>query len=53
MIARLLDGREEVLPEPLLADRPVIAFDTGVLLRLAGLDVGERDAPLLRPCLGV
>ena len=51
MIARLLNGREDVLPEPFLADGPVVAFDISVLLRFAGLDVGERDVLLLRTCL--
>lgn len=32
-----------------MADRPVVALDVGVLLRLAGLDVGQRNALLLGP----
>jgi len=32
-----------------MPDRPVVALDVGVLLRLAGLDVGQGDALLLGP----
>lgn len=33
-----------------MPDRPVVALDAGVLLWLAGLDVGQGNALLLGPC---
>ena len=38
-----------VLRQPFVSGRPVEPLDIGVLLRLAGLDEIEPDAPLLRP----
>lgn len=32
-----------------MPNRPVVALDIGVLLRLSGLDVGQGDALLLGP----
>jgi hypothetical protein len=45
-----LDGFKDVLPQPFASDGAVIAFDIGVLLRLAWLDVFEPDTSLLSPC---
>jgi hypothetical protein len=42
-------GREDVGVEHLLAVRAVEAFDEGVLIGLAGLDVAELDRVLLTP----
>ena len=44
----LVDRFEQVLPQPVIAYRAVIAFDVGVLLRLAGLDEVERDLVSVR-----
>ena len=43
MILGLLDGFDDVLIQPLLPDYSVVAFETGVLLRLAGLDVQDGN----------
>jgi hypothetical protein len=37
------------MAEPVVADRPVVAFDVGVLLRVAGLDVIQPDTSALGP----
>ena len=49
MVLGLLDGFNDVLVEPFVANRAVVSLDVGVLLRLAGLDVLDRDAPFLGP----
>lgn len=40
---RLLDRLEAILSEPVGANGPVVTLDIGVLLGLAGLDVGDAD----------
>jgi len=47
----LLDSFNDVLVEPLVPDRAVVAFDVGVLLRLAGLDMLQEDVPFAGPFL--
>ena len=47
MILSLLDGFHDVLVEPFVPDRAVVALDIGVLLELAGLDVLDGDAAFL------
>jgi hypothetical protein len=42
VILRLLDAFDDVLIQPLMPDRSVVALDVGILLRLAGLD-GKRS----------
>jgi len=37
------------MTEPVVADRPVVAFNVGVLLRIAWLDVIEPDALAFGP----
>ena len=37
------------MAEPVVADCPVVAFDIGVLLRVAGLDVIESDTSAFCP----
>ena len=37
------------MAEPVVADRPVVAFDIGVLLRVTGLDVIQPDASAFGP----
>ena len=49
MILCLLDGFDDVLVEPFVPDRAIVALDVGVLLRLTGLDVLDRDAQFLSP----
>ena len=41
--------REPVLVEALVSESAVERFDEGVLVRLAGVDQAQRDAPLVRP----
>jgi hypothetical protein len=43
------NGLEQILPQPVVAYRAVIALHIGVLLRLARLDVFEPDTPSLGP----
>ena len=43
------DGFDDVLVEPFMPDGAVVALDVGVLLRLAGLDVLDGDAPARSP----
>ena len=45
----LLDAFDDVLVEPLMPNRAVVAFDVGVLLGLSWLDVLDGDAPFLGP----
>ena len=47
----LPDGIEDILTEPLGSYGPVVAFDIGVLLRLARLDVMDPDTSVLCPSL--
>lgn len=49
MVLCLLDGLDDVLVEPLMPNRPIVALDAGVLLRLAGLDVLDRNPMFLSP----
>ena len=49
MILSLLDAFDDVLVEPFMPDCAVVALDTGVLLRLAWLDVLDGDAQFLSP----
>jgi hypothetical protein len=37
------------MTEPVVANRPVVAFDIGVLLRVARLDMIEPDTLACRP----
>jgi len=39
ILSDLINRSEQVLIEPIVPDRPVVALDIGVLLRLSGLDV--------------
>jgi hypothetical protein len=50
-VLHLFDGIEQSLIEPVVAHGSVVTFNVSVLLRLAGLDVGELDATLLCPSL--
>ena len=45
----LLDGFKDVLVQPFVPYRAIVALDVGVLLRLALLDVCDTDATLLGP----
>lgn len=45
----LLDGFNDVLVEPFVPNGAVVSLDVGVLLRLAGMDVLDRDALFLSP----
>ena len=49
MILGLLDGFDDVLVQPFVSDGAVVTLDIDVLLRLAGLDVLDGDAPLFGP----
>ena len=44
IVLHLLNRLEEVVAEPVVAYRPVVAFDIGILLRVTGLDVIKPDA---------
>ena len=44
MILHLADGCEVVLAQPFVADSSVVAFDIGILLRLARLNVADGNA---------
>lgn len=48
-LARVLKAREEVLVQDLLAEGAVEAFDEGILVGLARLDVSKRHAAELGP----
>ena len=45
----LLDGFDDVLIEPFMPNSSIVAFDVSILLRLARLDMLDRDVALLRP----
>ena len=49
MILRLLYAFDDVLIQPLMPDRPVVALDVSVLLRLPGLDVQDSNTLFLGP----
>ena len=44
-----IDAGEQVLIQPVIPHGAVVAFDIGMLLGLAGLEVGDRDALGLGP----
>jgi hypothetical protein len=44
-----LDCFDDVLVEPFIPNSSVIALDIGILLRLARLDILERDVALFSP----
>jgi hypothetical protein len=48
-LLRLLDGFKQIEPQPFMPDRAVVALDIGILLGLAGLDIGQGYAPLFCP----
>ena len=48
-LAVRLDAFDDVLIEPLMPVRAVVALDLGVLLGLAGLDVLDDNPMLLNP----
>lgn len=48
MVLHLLDAVEMVSPQPFGADRAVVAFDIGVLVRLSRLDIDQADLGLSR-----
>jgi hypothetical protein len=43
------DRIEQVMPEPVIAYRPVVALDIHILLRLSRLDMFQTDAVLFCP----
>jgi len=45
----LLDAFDNVLIQPFITNRSVIAFDVRILLRLSQLDVLDRDVALFSP----
>ena len=49
LILCILDAFDDVLVKPFKPNRPVVPLDVGVLLRLSGLDVLDRDLVLLSP----
>ena len=49
VVLNLADRREHVLIEPFVPDRPVVAFDIGVLLRLARLNILKNNRALRCP----
>jgi hypothetical protein len=49
LVLHLLDRREHVLIQPFALDRPVVAFDIGVMLRVALLDVLDCNATIFGP----
>ena len=48
-LANVVQACEQVLVQDLLAEGPVEAFDVGVLVGLAGLDVADGDTVGLGP----
>jgi hypothetical protein len=46
----VLNGFNDVLIEPFVPDRAIIALDIGILLRFAGLDMVRRNALFFSPC---
>ena len=49
VILCLLDGFDDVLVEPFVPDGAVVSLDVGVLLRLAWLDVLDRNPMFFSP----
>jgi hypothetical protein len=47
----MLDGFEQVLIQPFMANSPVLTLDIGILLRFPWLDIQQPDTLLLGPCL--
>ncbi len=43
------DGLEQVMPEPVVAQRAVVTFDISVLLRIARPDMLQADAMFFSP----
>ena len=48
-VLSLLDTVDDILVQPFMPDRAVVALDVGVLLRLARLDMRQGDALFLSP----
>ena len=48
-ILHLLNRCKNILVQPVVPDRPVIALHIGILLRLSGLDEEQRNFVLFRP----
>ena len=48
-LLHLVDGFKDMEVQPFMPDRPVVALDVSVLLRLSGLDMGQGDASVLSP----
>ena len=46
---RLLDCFDDVLIEPFMPNSSIVAFDVSILLRLARLDMLDRDVTFFRP----
>lgn len=44
-----LQATKQILSQPIIAYGPVVAFDVGILLRVARLGVDQRNAPLGGP----
>lgn len=49
MMLCLLDCFNDVLIEPFVANSSIVAFNLSILLRLARLDVLDRDVAFFRP----
>ena len=49
LVLSLLDGFKDVLVQPFVPYRAIVALDVGVLLRLARLDICDADATVLGP----
>ena len=49
MVLCLLDGFEDVLPQPFATNGAVLALDIGILLGLTGLDIFEPHIAFLSP----
>ena len=49
IVLNLLNGFEQVMVKPVVANGSVVAFDIGVLLRIAGLDVLKPDTSAFGP----
>jgi len=47
VVLRLGDALEQIMPQPVTPNRPVVAFDVGILLRLARLDMVQTNPLLL------
>lgn len=49
IVLHLLNGLEQVVTEPVVADCPVITFDVVILLWVTGLDMIQPNAWTFRP----